>query len=69
MRVVLDTSILISALVFPGGPPERLLRLCLEGRIQLVSSNPLMDELARVLQRFDWTPEAVLGALTTVAIT
>ena len=49
MRVVLDTDILISAFVFPGGPPEDVLRAALEGRIELVTSPPLLAEFGRVL--------------------
>lgn len=55
MRVVLDTNVLVSALIFPGGPPEALYRLALEGRIDLVTSPALLAELGRVLeQKFGW---------------
>ena len=55
MRVVLDTNILISAFIFPGGPPEAVYRLVLEGRVELVTSRPLLIELGRVLtEKFDW---------------
>jgi len=67
LRVVLDTNILVSAFVFPGGPPERLLGLCLESRIQLVSSNDLIRELARVLgERFSWAGDRVEGVVSLV---
>lgn len=49
MRVVLDTNVLISAILFPGGAPEAVLRLGLEKRIQLVTSPTLLTEFARVL--------------------
>ena len=55
MRVVLDTNILISAFIFPGGPPEAVYRLVLEGRVELVTSRPLLIELGRVLtEKFAW---------------
>ena len=55
MRVVLDTNVLISAFIFPGGPPEAVYRLVLEGRVELVTSRPLLIELGRVLtEKFDW---------------
>jgi len=55
LRVVLDTNILISAFIFPGGPPEAVYRLVLEGRVELVTSRPLLIELGRVLtEKFDW---------------
>ncbi len=55
MRVVLDTNILISALIFPGGAPEAVYRLGLEERLELVTSRPLLAELGRILtDRFGW---------------
>ncbi|MBI4277857.1 MAG: putative toxin-antitoxin system toxin component, PIN family [Armatimonadetes bacterium] len=50
MRVVPDTNVLVSAIVF-GGPPGRLIELAAEGHIQLVLSPPLIDELREVLRR------------------
>ena len=49
MRIVLDTNILISAFIFPGGPPEAVYRSVLDGRVELVTSPPLLAELSRVL--------------------
>jgi putative PIN family toxin of toxin-antitoxin system len=58
LRVVADTNVLVSALIFPGGPPEAFYRLALEGRVNLVTSRPLLTELGRVLtQKFGWEPE------------
>jgi len=55
VKVVADTNILVSALIFPGGPPEGFYRLALEGRITLVTSPPLLAELGRVLtEKFGW---------------
>jgi len=55
LRVVLDTNILISAFIFPGGPPEAVYRLALEDRVELVTSRPLLVELGRVLtEKFGW---------------
>jgi predicted nucleic acid-binding protein len=31
VKVVLDTNVLVSALVFPGGAPEPVYRLAIEG--------------------------------------
>lgn len=48
----------MSALIFPGGPPEAFYRLVVEGRIELVTSRPLLTELGRVLaQKFGWEPD------------
>lgn len=49
-RVVLDTNILISGLLH-NGKPRRLLELAIEGRMEIVSSAEMIDELAAVLSR------------------
>jgi len=50
VRVVLDTNIVISALIW-GGTPLQLLKLAREGQLRLYSSPPLLGELVRVLER------------------
>ena len=68
MRVVLDTNILVSALIFPGGPPEDVYRLALEGRMQLVTSRPLLVELGGVLtEKFGWETRRADEAVAQVA--
>ncbi|MGH8936309.1 MAG: putative toxin-antitoxin system toxin component, PIN family [Acidimicrobiia bacterium] len=67
MRVVLDTNILISALIFPGGAPEAVYRLALEGRMELVTSRPLLAELGRILtDKFGWDPGRAEQAVAQV---
>jgi len=51
LKVVFDTNILVSALVFPGGRGEAALRRIVEERDQLVISKPIVDELLAVLAR------------------
>lgn len=51
MKVVLDTNVLVSALVFPGGRGEAALRRIVEEQDQLVLSKPILDELLGVLGR------------------
>ena len=64
MKVVLDTNVLVSALVFPGGVPEQVYRLAIEGDITLIASPPLLAELARVLSvKFGWQDDYVRAAL------
>ena len=48
MRVVLDTNVLISGLLFPGGPPSRLLDAWRGGGFDLVLSDFMIDEITRV---------------------
>ena len=51
MRVVLDTNILIGALITKGTPPDTLYRAWLRGEIELVTSTAQIRELADVLAR------------------
>ena len=48
MRVVLDTNVLISALISPGGWPDRLYQAWRVGRFALASSEEQLDEFRRV---------------------
>ena len=47
MRLVLDTNVLVSGLLFPGGPPSRLVAAWRSGAFDLVVSDFLIDELVR----------------------
>lgn len=51
MRVVFDTNVVVSALVFPGGRGEEALRRIIERRDELILSKPVLDELMEVLAR------------------
>jgi putative PIN family toxin of toxin-antitoxin system len=67
VRVVADTNVLVSALIFPGGSPEAFYRLVLEGQIELVTSRPLLVELGRVLvDKFGWEPQRAEEAVEQV---
>ncbi len=48
MRVVLDTNILCSALITPGGLPDRLYRAWREKRFVLISCDEQFEEFRRV---------------------
>jgi len=48
MRVLLDTNVVVSALLFPG-PPRRLLRIVSSPPFELWTSRPLLRELAATL--------------------
>lgn len=47
MRLVLDTKVLVSGLLFPGGPPSRLVAYWRAGAFELLLSEFLIDELVR----------------------
>ena len=51
MRVVFDTNIYISALVFPGGQGERAILRIIDGKDELFISRAILDELLRVLSQ------------------
>jgi putative PIN family toxin of toxin-antitoxin system len=51
LKVVFDTNVLVSALVFPGGRGEAALRRIIEEHDALVISPPILDELLGVLAR------------------
>jgi uncharacterized protein len=50
VRIVLDTNVIVSALIW-GGKPLKLLELAAEGTITLCTSPELIAELADVLSR------------------
>jgi uncharacterized protein len=50
VRIVLDTNVIVSALIW-GGKPLRLLELAVDGTIILYTSPALIEELADVLGR------------------
>ena len=50
MRVVLDTNVLVSALLLPQSLPDRVVTLARQGRVQSVTSKELLEELRRVLK-------------------
>ncbi len=51
MRVVLDTNILIGALITKGTPPDRLYQAWPRGEFELVTSMAQLAELTNVLAR------------------
>ena len=51
MKLVFDTNILVSALLFPGSRGEAALRRIAEEKDELVLSKPILDELLGILGR------------------
>ena len=49
MRVVLDTNVLLSGLMYPGSTPGAVVRAWREARIELVLSVEQLTEIGRVL--------------------
>ena len=48
MRVILDTNILVAALISPAGPPAAILQAFLDERFTLVTCEPQLEEFRRV---------------------
>jgi|SRR5450755_3031204 uncharacterized protein len=66
IRLVLDTNVIVSGLVF-GGVPRRVLELAEAGQCQLFYSEPIRNEVYRVLaDKFDWAPAMLQQVLPTV---
>ncbi len=48
VRALCDTNVLVSAFI-AGGPPSRVVEASIDGRIELVLADPVLEELERVL--------------------
>lgn len=61
MRVVLDTNVLVSALLSPDGPPARALALIATRRVDLLVDDRILAEYEQVLRRpkFSMEPRTV----------
>lgn len=62
MRVLLDTNVLVSAILF-GGIPRQLLDAALTGDLDLVTSQPLLAELETVLTRKFEFPSSMTASI------
>ena len=49
IRIVLDTNVLVSAILNPRGKPALILNLALKGMVELVISRAIIQELHKVL--------------------
>lgn len=66
IRVVADTNVYVSAIVF-GGTPEAILALARAGVVQLFVCPAILAELRSVLSKtFDWPERRVRDALAEV---
>jgi len=60
--ITVDTNIYVSALNFRGRPLQ-LLEKAVAGDVQIASSEPLLDELRRVLRdKFEWSEDRLSAA-------
>ncbi len=49
LKIVLDTNVLVSALINPHGKPTQILNYVFENKIRLFTSPSIIEELERVL--------------------
>lgn len=65
MKIVLDTNVLVSALLKPSSKPAAILRLIINGQLELVFDTRILTEYREVLQRprFRFMPEQVNALL------
>lgn len=71
--IVLDTNVLVSALLSPNGPPAKVLDMLADGAVQLIVSPAIFAEYREVLSRkkFGFSPTtvgAILGSLRRMAV-
>lgn len=63
MRLVLDTNVVVSAMLW-GGSPKHLLQARHERRIELYTSTPLLAELTDILGRSKFAKKIAASLLT-----
>src|SRR5664279_2809973 len=51
LKVVLDTNVLVSAYLVPGGKPARILSLARQGKLTICLSPPILSEVKQTLLR------------------
>ena len=68
MRLVLDTNVVVSGLIWDG-PPRRLIDLAASGDVTLFSSTVLLEELAGVLERRKFAASLATRDLTATFLT
>jgi predicted nucleic acid-binding protein len=51
LRVVLDTSVLVSGLAYPGSVPGRIVNAWRQGGLEVVLPHCILNEMTRVLPR------------------
>lgn len=65
MRVVIDSNVLVSAMLSPHAPPAQVVRLMLQGEIVALHDARIIAEYREVLSRpkFDFDPDDVRALL------
>jgi len=67
-RVVFDTNVYVSAFITTGGRGEAAYLRAVRGEVQLITSVPVLTELARKLrEKFYWDDEHIKNACRHIA--
>ena len=66
MKIVCDSNIFISSLIF-GGNPERIIKSCKKGRFRLVVSQEILSEVSKVLkEKFGWVKSDIQREIVAI---
>ena len=68
IRIVADTNVLVSALLYPERPIGFIVELLQEGSIGLVYSDATLQELKRVMERLKFDPATVSELIDLIQI-
>ena len=64
MRITLDTNVLVFSLIVAAGSADQVVRVVRDDEVEMVISQFILDELARVLtEKFELPPKAVQKAV------
>jgi uncharacterized protein len=64
---VIDTNVILSALHFPGGNPGRIMMWAIEGNIQNITSDYILEEVRSVLKKkFLWQSKEIEKAIAAI---
>ncbi|MFA6470529.1 MAG: putative toxin-antitoxin system toxin component, PIN family [Candidatus Latescibacterota bacterium] len=67
VRVVIDTNVILSALYFSRGNPWRIVMAAIEGTIQNITSEFILEEVRTVLKnKFLWQSSEIDRAIKTI---
>ena len=72
LRVVLDTNVLVSGIVYRSSTPGRIVGAWKQGAVKVVLSRHILGELGRILPRFNhklgWRPSDYTDYLDTLSL-
>lgn len=68
MRVVVDSNVIVSAMLSPHAPPAQVVRLLLQGDVVPLHDDRILAEYEEVLKRpkFDFDPEDVRAIIDSI---